>query len=272
MPLQHSARKNTKLLEGERRIHLTFLVIFSLWEVQNSFNSKSPCTLNSSFSLLQNHANFSLLRAKFGLVSLCRHSTTSSLGWNFCQPLSVETALIPGNTCYQTPTIGPSKSFKAEQDCGTRHFVLLYGTNTGGERGILMIIFFHIPVVGKLNPTIDPFFSWNKVVFSSTKVALTRDSILPTILIPSVKWRFYITLRRKVAMADILSFSVVSNRRLKKTGSPPRYRLRRFRLNVLPTQQWRSRSSFYPQPFSVSLRFLCVSLFWTLRPGFSVFS
>lgn len=250
-----------------------------LYEGKNSF-SKSPWTLNSSFLLLQNHANFSILRAKFGLVCLCGHSTTSGLGWSFCQPLSIKTGLIPGNTCSQTPTSGPSKSFKAEQNWGTRHFVLLHGTNTGAERYSYGNSFssYNCCWQNWLSSgtrfryrAIWSVFSWNKVVFSSAKVVLTRDSIPPTILIPSVKWRFYIKLRREVAMADILSFSVVSNRRLMKTGSPPRYRLRRFRLNVLPTQ-WRFRSSFYPQPFSVSLRFLCVSLFWALRSGFSVFS
>lgn len=141
MPLQHSARKTTKLLERERRIHLTFLLIFSLWEVQNSFIRKSPWTLNSSFSLLQNHANFSMLRAKFGLVCLCRHSTTSGLGWSFCQPLSVKTALIPGNTCSQTLTSGPSKPSRRNrieaQDISFYCMELILV-----QKGILMVFFF----------------------------------------------------------------------------------------------------------------------------------
>ena len=36
MPLQHSARKTTKLLEGERRIHLTFLLIRKWFEPRSS--------------------------------------------------------------------------------------------------------------------------------------------------------------------------------------------------------------------------------------------
>lgn len=162
MPLQHSARKTTKLLEGERRIHWTFLFIFSLWELQNSFITKSPWTLNSSFSLLQNHANFSILRAKFrvGLpVSPFNHIRFKLKFW---QPLSVETPLIPGNNCYQTPTSEPSKSFKAEHNWGTRHFVLLYGTNTGAERYSYGNFF--ITVVGKIGVQVKPVFDTEQLI------------------------------------------------------------------------------------------------------------